>query len=361
MRAALFYGGTDIRVEELPTPEPGPGEVLIRVRSAGICGSDLHRYRGANPWRSETEVPAQGRQDGHELAGDVAAIGTGVSGLSIGQRVGIEPEHLIGCGRCSYCRRGDTHLCPERGLHHGKQHSSHGFSQYDVCLARNVHLLPDKVSTDAAAILDCYACAVHAVHRVQILPYMNVVILGTGAIGMTLGQVVRASGARRVIMVGTRDEPLALARHAGAADEGIANSGNDPVQMVLERTGGQGADVVFETVGGNAPTLAQAIGMARPGGVICILGVFTTDPELDTRLAYRKELTITWGNSYSSWNGISEYAIALDLLASGRVASEPLITHHYPLDQIGEAFVAAADKKTSKAVKVLVHPNGGTL
>jgi threonine dehydrogenase-like Zn-dependent dehydrogenase len=185
MKAALFYGGADIRVEELPTPEPGPGEVLINVRSAGICGSDLHRYRGANPWRTETEAPAQGRQNGHELAGDVAAIGSGVSGLSIGQRVGIEPEHLIGCGRCSYCRRGDTHLCPARGLRHGEHHSSHGFSQYDVCLARNVHPLPDNVSTDAAAILDCYACAVHAMHRARILPYMNVVILGTGAIGMT--------------------------------------------------------------------------------------------------------------------------------------------------------------------------------
>jgi threonine dehydrogenase-like Zn-dependent dehydrogenase len=115
--------------------------------------------------------------------------------------------------------------------------------------------------------------------------------------------------------------------------------------------------VVFETVGGSAPTLGQAIGMTRPGGAICILGVFTTDPELDTRTAYRKELTITWCNSYSNWNGISEYTIALDLLASGRVAAEALITHHYALDQIGEAFSAAADKKTSNAVKVLVHPN----
>jgi 2-desacetyl-2-hydroxyethyl bacteriochlorophyllide A dehydrogenase len=357
MKAALFYGGTDIRVAELPTPEPGPGEVLVRVRSAGICGSDLHTYRGANPWRFPADSSSSGRQDGHELAGEVAAIGPGVSGLNVGQRVGIEPEHLIGCGECVYCRRGDTHICLRRGQRHGERHGSHGFSQYDVCLARNIHPLPDTVSTDAAAILDCYACAVHAMHRVPILPYMNVVILGTGAVGMTLGQVVRASGARRVIMVGTRDEPLTLARHAGAADECVANTRTDLVEAVLEHTSGEGADVVFETVGGSAPTLAQAIGMARPGGSICILGVFTTDPELDTRAAYRKELTITWCNSYSSWNGISEYTIALDLLASGRVAAEPLITHHFPLDQIGEAFIAAADKRSSSAVKVLVHPN----
>ena len=361
MKAALFYGGTDIRVEELSTPEPGPGEVLIRVCSAGICGSDLHGYHGENPWGHRADRFAPGRQDGHELAGEVAATGAGVSGLSIGQRVGIEPEHLIGCGTCTYCRRGEAHLCQQRGLRHGEHHGSHGFSQYDVCLARNVHPLPDNVSNDAAAILDCYACAVHAMHRVSILPYMNVVILGTGAIGMTLGQVVRASGGRRVIMVGTRNEPLLLARRAGAADEGVANTQTDVVEAVLELTGGQGADIVFETVGSSAPTVAQAIEMARPGGAICILGVFTIDPQLNTRVAYRKELTITWCNSYSNWNGISEYLIALDMLASGRVAAEPLLTHHYPLDHIGEAFSAAADKKTSQAIKVLVHPNIGYL
>jgi 2-desacetyl-2-hydroxyethyl bacteriochlorophyllide A dehydrogenase len=361
MKAALFYGGPDIRVEDLPMPEPGPGEVLVQVRSAGICGSDLHTYRGANPWRFPADASSRGRQDGHELAGELAAIGPGVSGLTVGQRVGIEPEHLIGCGECVYCRRGDTHICQRRGQRHGEHHGSHGFSQYDVCLARNVHPLPGNVSTDAAAILDCYACAVHAMHRVPILPYMNVVILGTGAIGMTLGQIVRASGARHVIMVGTRDEPLAVAHRAGAADECVANSRVDPLEAVLELTAGQGADVVFETVGGSAPTLAQAIGMLRPGGAICILGVFTTDPQLDTRTAYRKELTITWCNSYSSWNGFSEYVIALDMLASGRVAAEPLITHHYPLGQIGAAFAAAADKKSSDAIKVLVHPNDSPL
>src|SRR6266540_3718923 len=116
MRAALFYGGPDIRVEELPRPEPGPGEVLVRVRAAGICGSDLHGYRRARP-----EPAGPGRENGHELAGTVAALGAGVTGLSVGQRVGIEPEHLIGCGACRYCARGDTHLCAERGRKHGER------------------------------------------------------------------------------------------------------------------------------------------------------------------------------------------------------------------------------------------------
>jgi threonine dehydrogenase-like Zn-dependent dehydrogenase len=220
-----------------------------------------------------------------------------------------------------------------------------------------VHPLPESVSVEAASILDCYACGVHALNRAPILPYMNVVVIGTGAIGMTLGQIARASGARRVIMVGTRDEPLAVARQAGAADEVVANAHGDPVEAVRDLTGGIGADIVFETVGGAAPTLAQGIGMAQPGATICILGVFTTEPVLDTMTSYRKELTITWCNSYGTWNGISEYQIALDMLASGRVAAESIITHHYPLEKIGEAFAAAADKKSSAAVKVLVHPH----
>lgn len=351
MKAALFYGGPDIRVAELPRPDPGPGEVLVRVRAAGICGSDLHGYRRPRP-----EPPGQGRQNGHELCGVVAEVGSGVSGFTVGQRVGIEPEHLIGCGACRTCLRGDTHLCPDRGRRHGERHGSQGFSEYDVCVSSNVHALPDSVSDDAAAILDCYACAVHAVRCAPVQPYTVAAVIGTGAIGMNVGQVVRARGAARVVMVGTRPPPLEIAREAGAADEGVAGSEGDPVRAVLDLTGGEGADVVYETVGGDAPTLDQAIQMARRGGTVCVMGIFTTPPALDERTAYRKELTIAWCNSYSRWDGVSEYTIALDLLASGRIRAEPLITHHFPLDKIGEAFAAANDKRTSGAVKVLVHP-----
>ena len=150
----------------------------------------------------------------------VAALGPGVTGLSTGQRVGIEPEHLIGCGACQECRRGDSHLCATRGQRDGARLGSHGFSEYDVCLARNVHPLPDSVSEDAAAILDCYACAVHALHRTPVTPDSTALVIGTGAIGMTLGQVLRAAGARQVIMVGTRrgapgDRPRRRRRRPG--------------------------------------------------------------------------------------------------------------------------------------------------
>ena len=172
---------------------------------------------------------------------------------------------------------------------------------------------------------------------------------------MNVGQVARASGAQQVIMVATRPGPLEVGRAAGALDAGVAGSEGDPVSGVLDLTDGEGVDVVYETVGGDAPTLEQAVKMARRGGTVCVMGMFTTPPQVDVMLAYRKELTIVWSNSYSRWNGVSEYDIALGLLASGRVDGAPIITHHYPLEQIGEAFAAAADKRASGAIKVLVH------
>ena len=351
MKAAIFYGGTDIRVEDLPTPQPGPGEVLVRVRSAGVCGSDLHGYRGNSPGG-----PREPHQRGHELAGTIEVIGEGVEGLSVGQRVGIEPEHLVGCGACRYCRRGDNHICPSRGRTHGERHESHGFSEYDVCVAANCHPLPDNISFDAAAIIDCYGCGVHALSRVEVAPDDVAVVIGTGAVGMTLGQVAKQYGVGRVIMIGTRDRPLAVAREAGAADEVISNAQDNPVERVLEMTNGQGADIVFETVGGNAPTIDQAIGMAAYGATISVLGLFTEAQRIDVPAAYGKELKIQWANSYSRWRGVSEYETALRLLADGRVDPEPLITTHFSLDDIGAAFAAADNKRASGTIKAIVNP-----
>ena len=164
MKAALFYGGPDIRVETVPDPVPGPGEVLVRVRAAGVCGSDLHRYRNKDDRRAEPSMT------GHELAGEVAAVGPGVTGLTAGQRVGVEPRHLVSCGHCRWCLRGDTELCPEVGMENGKHMGSTGFAEYSLEPAHNCYPLPDTLPFDEAAILDVYAVAVHALHRVPVEP-----------------------------------------------------------------------------------------------------------------------------------------------------------------------------------------------
>jgi threonine dehydrogenase-like Zn-dependent dehydrogenase len=354
MRAALFYGGRDIRVEEVPTPTPGPGEVLIDVGAAGICGSDLHPYRGANPWGGAT---TGARRTGHELAGIVAGLGEGVTGLRIGQRVGVEPMHLVGCGRCRQCRRGDYHVCPTRGIRNGERHGSAGFSEYDLAIAPNVFPLPDGVSLEVASMLDVYACGVHAINRIPLRAMEHVCVLGTGPIGMTMGQVARAAGARQVIMVGRRDELLDLAVSVGAADAVVNNAAVGSVaEAIAELTDGEGCDAVFESVGGTADTLAQAVDAAAYGGAIGIIGAFWGDVAVAYRAANRKEIDLRWCNSYATWRGVREYQIALDLVASGRVQADPLVTHRFPLGEIAAAFQAADDKKSSGAVKVVIQP-----
>jgi threonine dehydrogenase-like Zn-dependent dehydrogenase len=356
MKAAMFYGGKDIRVEELPDPRPGPGEVLVDIGAAGICGSDLHPYRGRNPWGAAAGATV-GRTAGHELAGLVAALGEGVTGLRVGQRVGVEPMHLVGCGTCRQCQRGDYHICPTRGQRNGQRHGSAGFSELDLAVADNVFPLPENVSLEAASMLDVYACGVHAINRIPVKAYDHVCVLGTGPIGMTMGQVARAAGVRKVIMVGRRDELLNVAKEVGAADEVINNTKVDQLEEAIkEMTDGQGCDAVFESVGGEAETVKQAVEAASYGGKIGIIGAFWGDVAVAYRAANRKEIDLRWCNSYSTWQGEREYKIALDMVAEGRVQVEPLITHRFPLTDILAGFQAADDKKASGAIKVVVQP-----
>lgn len=349
MKAAHFYGGHDIRIEDVPDPEPGPGEVVIRVRAAGICGSDLHGYRDSQP----AAAPPSTR--GHELAGEVAALGPGVRNLTLGQRVGVEPRHLVSCGNCRWCRRGDTQLCLQLGIVGNQRVHSTGFAEYSLESAGHCYPLPDGLPTEIAAILDVYAVAVHAVHRVP--PHLadTVVVIGTGPIGLATAQLAAASGAGQVIVVGRRAAPLLAAHHLGC-DATVNSTEEDVPSAVRACTDGDGADIVFEAVGGHAGTLEQAIGIAARGARIGIIGAFTEPQRLDPGPCMRRELSLYWVWSYGLWDGVPEFQIALDLLASGRVDASPLITHRFSLDQIEAAFAAADDKRASGAIKVLVLP-----
>jgi threonine dehydrogenase-like Zn-dependent dehydrogenase len=350
MKVALFHGGHDIRVQDLPMPEVGPGHVLVRVRAAGICGSDLHDYRGP---MSSVQHP---RPSGHELSGEIAAIGSGVEGLEVGLSVGVEPMHLRGCGRCASCRRGHYHVCPRRGLSDGQPLTSAGFSEYDVVAADNVFPLPASISFEEAAILDVYAVAVHALHRVPLRPPHTVAVLGDGAVGIALGQVARTLGAQSVILVGHHDLAMRVAVEAGGADTIVDAGAVDPVDAVVELTDGEGAQCVYEAVGGRGPTVQMACDMAAIGGYVGVIGGFVEPIRLVTESIHRKELDLRWVNSYSTWNGVKEIQIALDLLAAGRIHADPLITHRVPLDRICDGFALADNKRESAAIKVLVIP-----
>jgi 2-desacetyl-2-hydroxyethyl bacteriochlorophyllide A dehydrogenase len=352
MKAALFYGGKDIRIGEVETPVPGPGEVLVKVLAAGICGSDLHPYR-----RPAEEVTGYSTPvlSGHELAGEIAALGPVVEGLSVGQRVGVEPRHLVCCGQCHWCRRGEYQLCPNLGMRNGQRVHSTGFAEYSLESADKCFPLPENLPTEHAAILDVYAVAVHALQRVPVRPVDTVVVQGVGAIGLAIAQVAKAAGARRVIAIDTHDAPLELATRLGC--DGVINATREDVPAaVRDLTGGAGADVVYEAVGGIAPTLAQAVEIVTRGGQIGLVGMFQAPQSLDTWACMHKEVTLRFVWSYGLWDGLPEYKIALDMMAEGRLEVAPLITHRFPLEHIVDAFAAADDKRSSGAVKVLIIP-----
>ncbi len=352
MKAALFYGGPDIRVQEVPTPVPGAGEVLVKVQAAGICGSDLHGYRDPSASLAHGSGP---RMTGHELAGVVAALGAGVEGFKLGQRVGVEPRHLVGCGKCRWCRRGDYHLCPTRGRQGDKRIGSTGFAEYSLEPAFNVYPLPDSMEMLHASILDVYACAVHALRIAPVIPASRVVVQGAGAIGLTALELYKIGGARQIIVCDVVDASLDMAKKLGA--DAVVNSAKvDPIAAVKELTEGEGADVVVEAVGGMAPTFGPDITMCARGGRVLIIGMYGKPQTFDIREAQAKEINVQLCNSYSSWNGVPEFKIALDLMAAGKLAPKDLITHTVSLDKIKDGFEMAVNKNQSGAIKVVVLP-----
>jgi 2-desacetyl-2-hydroxyethyl bacteriochlorophyllide A dehydrogenase len=339
MLAAIFHGPRDIRVEDVPDPVPGPGEALVQVRAAGICGGDLHEYR-ANRQLYATPYPRP--PQGHELAGDVVAAGDGVTRVAPGDRVGVMP--MVGCGECDACRHGRMALCPR--LEHIGVARGGGFAELCVAPEANLHRLPGGVGFDEAALLDCVAVAVHAVHRVPIPAGAAITVLGTGAIGLAVAQVARAAGAGRVTVVGTRAEPLAIAKRLGADEIVNLGAGRKPKPD---------AEVVFETAGGRN-LLSRAAAAAAPGAKVGLVGETFQPQELDAADAMQRELTFAFVWSYGSWDGRSEYERALDLVAAGRVSLAPCVTHRFPLAEIADAFAAADDRIRSHALKVLVEP-----
>src|SRR3990170_2846831 len=335
MLAARFHGPRDIRIEEVADPEPGPGEAVVRVRAAGICGGDLHECRaGRQLYPTPYPRPAQG----HELAGDVVAVGPGVTALDSGDRVAVQP--MISCGECDLCRRGNTALCPH--LEHIGVARSGGFAELCLAPAKNLYRLPPEVGYEAAALLDCTAVAVHAVRRVPVPTGAHAVVLGTGAIGQAVAQLARLAGAR-VTVVGTRPGPLEVARGLGADRTVDLGAGEQPPD---------GADVVFETAGGSGQ-LGRALAAAGPGGSVGIVGGRFEPEAIDPAGAMPRELTIAFVWSH---DGRSEYLRALALTASGQVTLAPIVTHRYPLAELPAAFEAASDRARSGAIKVMVTP-----
>ena len=341
MNAGRFYGGKNIRVETVADPEPGEGQVLVSVKATGICGSDLHGYHAAPPRKHPPRI------QGHEMAGEVIALGPGVSARRVGERVAIEP--LMPCLSCDYCLQGHYQIC--RSL----EHRAGGFAEMLVATERNAHPLPDDLAFDHGAMAEVYAVAVHALTRVPVEPGERVAVIGSGPIGLTIAEMAKLSGAGSVMVVGRTAPPLeTIEAMIGARTVDIDQA--DAEEAVAEWTGGRGADVVFEAVGGFAETLKQAMKLARPGGRVGMVGAQFAASDLPMGYAQCRELSLHGVFCYGRRGVRSEFGIAIELLSQGRLDPESLITHRFPLRQLARAFETADQRVETGSIKVIVNP-----
>jgi len=349
MRAAVFYGPKDIRIEKVNVPRLQPSWVLLKVRASGICGSDLHLYKEKTPFKIESELGEEKYVPGHELSGEIIELGSEVTDLREGDRVAVEPQ--VGCGSCRWCKVGWYNLCANFKLI-GFYHLG-GFAEYCAVPSENCFKLPENVSYEEAATLDCISVGVHAVSKARVSNEDTVAVLGAGTIGLFALQTAIMAGAKEVYIVGTHGFQLDIANRLGASIAVDARREN-VVEKMMELTDGRGVDKIIEAAGGELSTLVNGIDMARRRGVIVTTGIFVKPTPINLLGLLTKELTLSgsWGYGYGTH--VKEFATSLELLAKGKVSAKPLITHRYPLERVSEAYDVAMDKERTKSIKVQI-------
>jgi L-iditol 2-dehydrogenase len=312
----------------------------VRVTAVGVCGSDLHYFRGEN---AGYDVIERGFVMGHEFSGVVEAAGPGVA-LGEGERVALDPA--ISCGRCETCLDGHPHVCPA-GRFVGSPGVPGALRERLVHPARLAHRLPPGVSDTAGALLEPLGVALHAVDLARLRVADTVAVLGAGPIGALLVRLALLSGAQAVLATDLLDHRLRLAKSMGATE--VIDAGRaDPVAAVREATGGRGVDVVFEAAGA-ADTPEQAVQMARPLGTVVIVGICAENRTAFTATASRRKgVTVKISRRMKHI-----YPRTLALVARGMVDVESVVSHRAPLADAPAAFALAADYRDD-ANKIVV-------
>ncbi|MFO7837813.1 MAG: alcohol dehydrogenase catalytic domain-containing protein [Candidatus Thorarchaeota archaeon] len=349
MKAAVFHGPRDMRIETLKVPALEPGWVLVKVKAAGICGSDLHLYKEKTSIGIHSVLGEGKYVPGHEFAGTIEATGEDVQGFEKGDRIVVEP--IVGCGVCKWCQTGSYNLCKEYKLI-GFYYLG-GFAEYCAVPAEKCFKVPEHISLQEAATGDCIAVAEHAIRKAGVSNEDDVVIIGAGSIGLFAVQAAKAAGARDVYAVGTHDFQVDAAEQVGATTAINARK-EDPVEKILDMTEGKGVDKVIEAVGGKTTVINDAINMLRPQGTLVITGIFVEPIETDLFGLLTKELNVTTAWGYGYWSHRREFEVGMDLLYKGRIDAEKLVTHRYTLEEINDAYAAALDKEKEKSIKVQI-------
>ncbi|MBC7091471.1 MAG: NAD(P)-dependent alcohol dehydrogenase [Nitrososphaeria archaeon] len=339
MKGAFLYGPKDIRIEEVEKPSIRSGEVLVKVKAAGICGTDIHYYLEG---KTAVFVPKHPFILGHEFSGVIEE--SNVESFMPGDRVVIEPQ--IPCFKCYYCRRGKYNLCTNLkfiGTAATFPHINGGFAEYCKVPAETLHRIPEGVMFEEAALAEPLSVAIHACRRVSISPGARALILGAGPIGLFTLIVSRLNGVVEPLIVDNVERRLNWAKEFGGYP--INFSEQDVFREVEKATGGDGVDVVFEASGSPA-AVATALKCVRKGGCIVLIGNLPNE-EIPSRLLniVIKELDV---------KGIMRYAntfdAALRLIYKKLFPANEIITHTFSLDEIHEAFEVAVKGLALKAI-----------
>jgi 2-desacetyl-2-hydroxyethyl bacteriochlorophyllide A dehydrogenase len=338
MHAVLVERPGAARLQRLPRPEPGPGEVLVRVGAAGICGSDVEVLEGRRPapYVRYPIIP------GHEWAGTVEGVGPGVENVEPGAPV--VAEGFRSCGDCARCREGRTNLCEADYAETGFTHAG-GFAEFLCVPAHLVHRLPPGTDLTAAALLEPAACVAQGLLEVDLRPGLSVAVVGAGTIGLLAVALLRLSSPSRLALVGTRPDRLALGRELGAGDTCDLRDEN-PVETL-----GNEFDLVFEAAS-RPEGAATAVALARRGGTVVLEGISganraTIDP--DVIVLGHLRIQGVFGASRAAWRWV------VDLFASGELDPSPLVTHRFALDDFETAFAVLQDRE-AEALKVELVP-----
>ncbi|QSB13230.1 zinc-dependent dehydrogenase [Natronosporangium hydrolyticum] len=352
MKVVRFHAPGDVRIESAPEPTVGPGELKLRVRNCSTCGTDV------KIWRHGHHHLVPPRILGHEIAGEVVAIGDGVTagdgvtGFAAGDRVQVIAA--IPCGQCRECRTGRRTVCPNQesmGYHY-----EGGFAEYLVVPAKvlavdGVNRIPDPVGYPEATVAEPLACVLNGQQLAQVGPGDDVVIMGAGPIGCLHVRLARARGAARVFLVELNPDRLAISADLVAPDAAVCAADVDPVAEIQRLTDGRGADVII-TAAASGRAQEQALSMAARSGRISFFGGLPKNDPLiscDANLVHYRELTIVGANGSSP----AHNAEALDLIATGAVPVADLITHRLELSQTLDAFDLVA---RGAGIKVTIEP-----
>ncbi len=326
MLAARFHGILDLRIDDLPMPEAGEGEALLRIKAVGICGSDVHHYAEGGIGDERIVEPLV---PGHEFAALVEAVGPGVKGVKAGDRVAVDPARS--CGICEHCRHGHPNLCPDVKFCSTPPING-ALCQFMAYPSENLYPLPESIDYAEGTVLEPLGVAIHSVDLGKLRVADTVAVLGCGPIGLLVIELARISGVSQIFATEILPSRLEAAQRLGATTV-INAEQEDPVEEILRSTGGRGVDVAFEAAGA-LETPQQAAEVTRRGGKVILIGIPSEDETpFKASIIRRKGLTIKLVRRMKH-----TYPRAITLVERGMVDVSSLITHRFPLERAGEAF-----------------------